>query len=75
MDTENEIPWKIIDKMFNDNPYTFVSLHLDSYNDFFENVLSRILMERTPIKILKRQSEKTGEFQLQCELYLGGRNG
>ena len=57
MDTETEIPWKIIDKMFNDNPYTLVSHHLDSYNDFFDNGLSRILMERNPIKILKKQSE------------------
>ena len=35
--TLTEIPWKIIDKMFNDNPYTLVSHHLDSYNDFFDN--------------------------------------
>ena len=75
MDTETEIPWKIIDKMFNDNPYTLVSHHLDSYNDFFKTGLPRILMERNPIKILKKQSEKTGEFHLQCELYLGGKDG
>ena len=55
MDNETEIPWKIIDKMFNDNPYTLVSHHLDSYNDFFDNGLSRILTERNPIKILKKQ--------------------
>ena len=75
MDTETEIPWKVIDKMFNDNPYTLVSHHLDSYNDFFKNGLPRILTERNPIKILKKQSEKTGEFHLQCELYLGGKDG
>ena len=55
MDTETEIPWKVIDKMFNDNPYTLVSHHLDSYNDFFKTGLPRILMERNPIKILKKQ--------------------
>ena len=64
---------EIIDKMFNDNPYTLVSHHLDSYNDFFDNGLSRILMEKT-YKNIKKQSEKTGEFH-QCELYLGGKDG
>jgi len=57
-DLVNEVPWKIIDKMFKDNPYTLVSHHLDSYNDFFKTGLSRILMERNPIKILKKRSEK-----------------
>jgi len=74
-DLVNEVPWKIIDKMFKDNPYTLVSHHLDSYNDFFKTGLSRILMERNPIKILKKRSEKNNEFQLQCELYLGGKDG
>ena len=69
-----EIPWKIIDKYFKDNPYALVAHHLDSYNDFYKNGLSAILRERNPIKIFKKQDDKTKEFLLQCELYLGGKN-
>jgi len=32
---DEQLPWRIIDKYFKDNPYSFVSHHLDSYNDFF----------------------------------------
>ncbi len=70
-----ELPWKVIDKYFRDNPYALVSHHLDSFNDFYGTGLSTILMERNPIRILKKQDEKSGEFMLKCELYLGGKEG
>ena len=72
---ESELTWNIIDKYFNDNPNSFVAHHLDSYNDFFNVGLKQILKEKNPIKILKQQDPDTKEFGLQCELYLGGRNG
>ena len=75
MDINSELPWKVIDKYFRDNPYALVAHHLDSYNDFYNKGLPSILMERNPIKILKKQDDSTGEFMLQCELYIGGKNG
>ena len=39
------ISWKLIDRMFNDNPQHLVSHHLDSYNEFFEKGIYRIFRE------------------------------
>ena len=64
----------IIDKYFQDNPYALVQHHLDSYNDFFESGIKRIFKEKNPIRIMKQQNPKTQEFQLRCNLYLGGKN-
>ena len=75
MEINKELPWKIIDKYFRDNPYALVSHHLDSFNDFYKSGLSTILQEKNPIVIQKNQNESTGEFDLKCELYLGGKDG
>ena len=72
---DDDIIWNIIDKYFNDNPAALVSHHLDSYNDFFNNGIKRIFKEKNPIKILKDQDDKTKEFNLKCNLYLGGKSG
>jgi len=67
--------WKIIDTYFNDNPYALVSHHLDSYNNFFKSGLHQIFKQKNPIRILKQQDEVTKEFNLECHLYLGGKDG
>jgi DNA-directed RNA polymerase II subunit RPB2 len=71
----SEVVWNIIDTYFNDNPYALVSHHLDSYNQFFKSGLKQIFREKNPIRILKQQDEATKDFNLNCELYLGGKNG
>ena len=70
-----EIIWKIIDKYFKEDPYSLVKHNLESYNNFFGKELTDIFIQNNPIKILKQQDEKTGEFNLRCHLYLGGKNG
>ena len=72
---DERLPWLIIDKYFNDNPYTLVSHHLDSYNSFFNDDIKRIFKEKNPIKVMKNQDKKTKEFKLKCDLYLGGKDG
>ena len=42
----------IIDTYFEDNPSLFVSHHLDSYNDFYNNGIKRIIKEKNPIRIM-----------------------
>jgi DNA-directed RNA polymerase II subunit RPB2 len=71
----SEIIWKLIDTYFEDNPYALVSHHQDSYNQFFKTGLSQIFKEKNPIQILKQQDEATKEFNLDCKLYLGGKDG
>ena len=72
---EERFPWLIIDKYFNDNPNYLVSHHLDSYNSFFNEGIKRIFKEKNPIKLMKEQDSKTGEFALRCDMYLGGKEG
>jgi DNA-directed RNA polymerase II subunit RPB2 len=71
----SEIIWKIIDTYFEDNPYALVSHHQDSYNLFFKTGLRQIFKEKNPIQVLKQQDEETKEFNLDCKLYLGGKEG
>jgi DNA-directed RNA polymerase II subunit RPB2 len=70
-----ELQQQIIDKFFEDNPQVLVEHHLNSYNDFFNNGINRILKEKNPIRIMKMQDPKTNKFKLRCNLYLGGKNG
>jgi DNA-directed RNA polymerase II subunit RPB2 len=72
---EEQFPWLIIKKYFNDNPNYLVSHHLDSYNSFFNEDIKRIFKEKNPIRIMKEQDPDTNEFGLKCEMYLGGKNG
>ena len=71
----DQLPQLIIDKLFEDNPNLLVNHHLLSYNEFFNDGIKRIFREKNPIKIMKEQDEKTGEFNLKCNLYLAGKNG
>ncbi len=73
-DYEN-ISWNIIDKFFNDNPNILVRHHLDSFNDFFNNKIYNIFKEKNPIKILKEQDPETKEYNLQANIYIGGKEG
>ena len=70
-----EKTWRIINTYFSDNDHALVSHHLESYNDFFKYGVQQIFRENNPIKIMKNLNEKTKEFDLQCILYLGGKNG
>ena len=73
MDTE--FIFNIIDKYFTDNPYALVDHHHSSYNNFFKLGIKQIFKQNNPIIIMKQQDETTKEFNLECKLYLGGKNG
>ena len=74
MDQYNDIPWKIINTYFKDNPTALIDHHLTSYNDFFKNGIQQLLKEKNPIRFIKDQDETTKEFQYQAYLYIGGKN-
>ena len=75
MDT---VSWKLIDIYFKDNPSNLVLHHLESYNDFFNDVIYRIFKENNPIRFIEREDDtndnKLGEPN-ECLLYLGGKDG
>lgn len=65
------ISWKIIDKLFNDNPNFLVSHHLDSYNDFINIGVKKVFQENNPIRFTEKEKENANE----CMLYFGGKDG
>jgi len=75
---KDKISWKLIDKLFKDNPNTLVSHHLESYNEFFKNGIRRVFHENNPIRFIERQDESSSESEgkrNECLLYLGGKDG
>ena len=78
MDQFNDIPWKIINMYFRDNPTALIDHHLVSYNDFFNKGIKQVFKESNPIRFIKDQHEsnnpKNRIFQYQAYIYLGGKN-
>lgn len=72
---EEQLPWLLIDKYFNDNPTSLVSHQLESYNSFFNTGIKNIFKEKNPIRLLKEEDKETHEFQLKCDIYMGGKEG
>ena len=70
-----DIPWKILDKYFKNNPSALVNHHLESYNDFFNGAINQIFREKNPIKIVKLQDPDTKNFKLKANIYLAGKDG
>lgn len=71
----DDISWKIIDKMFSENSKYLVNHHLDSYNDFFSKGIFNIVKETNPIKFRRNYDEVKGDYKLQCDIFIGGKNG
>lgn len=72
---EEQLSWEIIDKYFKETPNYLVKHHIDSYNDFVKNGIKQNFREKNPIKIYKKQNPDTKEFNYQCRLFFGGKDG
>ena len=72
---DNDAIWKIIHAHFEENPQTFVSHHVESYNDFFQKGIFQIFKEKNPIHLRSKFDERLGDYKHQCKLYLGGKDG
>ena len=70
-----EINWNVIDNMFKNDQNFLVKHHLESYNDFFNNKIYNIFKEKNPIQIFKDQNPDTKEYNLQADIYIGGKEG
>ena len=75
MSEQDIITWSIIDKLFEDNPNLLIRHHLDSYNDFFNNKIFNIIKEKNPVQIFKEQDADSKEYNLQADIYFGGKEG
>jgi len=70
----DSISWKIIDKMFKENPNFLTSHHLDSYNRFFDSGIKNVFKNQNPMKFYRTKDEKHKIFKHKAEIYFGGKN-
>jgi len=75
MSDKDEISWKTINKMFNDNPNFLIKHHLDSYNQFFNEGIKDIFKSNNPLTLFKEQDYDTKIYKHNLEMYFGGKNG
>lgn len=69
---------QLIDRYFTDNPVNLVAHHLDSYNDFVEKGIPRIISENNPVRFIEPRSiDEPGDKRKlnECLMYLGGKDG
>jgi len=72
-----DIAWKLIDKYFTDNPYNLVAHHLDSYNDFVDLGIKKVIKDNNPLRFIEKL-DRTGSANrdpYELKMYLGGRDG
>jgi DNA-directed RNA polymerase II subunit RPB2 len=69
-----DIGWKIIDKMFKENPNFLIKHHVDSYNNFFSKGIINIFKSSNPFKYCAELDEKLG-YKYNADIFLGGKNG
>ena len=74
----------ILEKLFEDETFSWVKHHLDTVNLFYDEQISQLFRQHNPIKLLhnkvdiasSRDGEKgMSEYKFRCNLYLGGKNG
>jgi DNA-directed RNA polymerase II subunit RPB2 len=73
--TRDALNWQYIDAYFGSYGNGLVRHHLDSFNDFFAAGLPQLFRERNPVTLIKDKDPQTGEFNLRCELFFGGKKG
>jgi|APSaa5957512535_1039671.scaffolds.fasta_scaffold04967_5 DNA-directed RNA polymerase II subunit RPB2 len=70
----DSISWKIIDKMFKENPNFLINHHLDSYNRFFDSGIKDVFKNQNPMKFYRTKDNKHNVFKHKANIYFGGRN-
>ena len=72
-----DIAWKLIDKYFTDNPYNLVAHHLDSYNNFVDTEIKKVIKDSNPLRFIEKMNsaESTDRDPYECKIYMGGRDG
>ena len=72
---EESTVWKLIDVYFKENPQALVRHHIDSYNQFIEHDIFQIMRDMSPLTVRLNMDKNTREFQTNCHLYFGGKDG
>jgi DNA-directed RNA polymerase II subunit RPB2 len=71
---EKAIFWELITKYFELNKYFITRHHLDSYNDFIDHMIPKVILTLNPITIYKYDKDEVTEKH-KIEMYIGRRDG
>ena len=69
----DSIIWDIIENYFKTNTHFVTKHHLDSYNDFVEQMIPRVIKTLNPI--IKYSYDEANREKHRIEVYVGGRKG
>ena len=58
---EKAIFWELITKYFELNKYFITRHHLDSYNDFIDHMIPKVILTLNPITIYKYDKDEVTE--------------
>ena len=72
---DDNLIWNVIEKYFESDTNLLVKHHINSFDDFFNNKIYNIIKEKNPIKIFKDKNEVTKNYNLQAEIFFGGKEG
>lgn len=75
MSTFNKYVWDIVDKYFEEHPYSLTKHSIQSFNDFVKIKLPQLIRQRNPIIIFKDRFENTDEYKYKINIFVGGENG
>ena len=75
MSTHDEMPWRIINAMFNHRADHLVAHHIDSYNRFVKQGLQEVIRRANPLTVVRDHDPVSDEYRYRCEVYIGGRDG
>ena len=72
---DDNLIWNVIEKYFESDTKLLVKHHINSFDDFFNNKIYNIIKEKNPIKIFKDKNEVTKNYNLQAQIFFGGKEG
>jgi len=69
------IAWNAVEKYFTTNKYFITKHHLDSYNDFIDNIIPKTITSMNPIVMYKYDANNPDVLKHKVEVVVGGADG
>lgn len=65
--------WKVVEKYFDSNRYFVTKHHLDSFNEFVEHIIPKVVQSMNPVVVYKYDDNKN--LRHKIEVFVGGEAG
>lgn len=71
----SSVAWQVLEKYFDTNPYFVTKHHLDSYNDFVDIMIPKVIQSMNPIQVKKYEKLDKQNHKHMVEVFIGGEEG